>query len=101
MKAARRKHFEDILPDAARVSSEREINAVDAERAVNDMKMAEYMAGHIGEEYGGVVSGVTKFGIFVELENTIEGMIPLASMDDDYYVYNEKQYCVIGERRGR
>ncbi len=101
MRGAVRKRYEELLPDVARVSSEREINAVEAERAVNDMKMAEYMAAHIGEEFDGVVSGVTKFGIFVELENTVEGMVPLAQMEDDYYVYHEKQYCVIGERTAK
>ncbi len=91
-------HLERVLPEIARQSSERERNAIEAERAVQDLKMAEYMAERIGEQYEGVVSGVTRFGIFVELPNTVEGMIPLAQMKDDYYVYHEKQYCVIGER---
>ncbi|MDL2237547.1 ribonuclease R [Christensenellaceae bacterium OttesenSCG-928-K19] len=94
-------HLDEILPGIAKQSSERERNAIEAERAVNDLKMAEYMGRHIGEEYEGVVSGVTRFGIFVELENTIEGMIPLAQLEDDYYNYHEKQYCVIGERTGK
>ncbi len=91
------RHLEKILPEVAAHSSARERNAIEAERAVQDLKMTEYMQKHLGEEFDAVVSGVTKFGIFAELDNTIEGMIPLAQMDDDYYVYYEKEYCVIGE----
>lgn len=90
--------LEENLPDIAYQSSMRERNAIEAERAVQNRKMAEYMTRFIGEEFSGVVSGVTRFGVFVELPNTIEGMIPLSEMKDDYYVYFEKQYCVIGER---
>ncbi len=90
--------LEENLPDIAYQSSMRERNAIEAERAVQGRKMAEYMTRFIGEEFAGVVSGVTRFGVFVELPNTIEGMIPLSEMKDDYYVYFEKQYCVIGER---
>lgn len=92
------RHLEAILPEVAAHASARERNAIEAERAVQDLKMTEYMARHIGEEYAAVVSGVTRFGIFAELVNTIEGMIPLARLEDDYYVYYEKEYCVIGER---
>lgn len=91
------RHLEAILPEVAAHSSARERNAIEAERAVQDLKMTEYMARHIGEEYPAVVSGVTRFGIFAELDNTIEGMIPLAQLKDDFYVYYEKEYCVIGE----
>ncbi|MEF9989691.1 MAG: ribonuclease R [Christensenellaceae bacterium] len=90
-------HLEEILPEVAKQTSAKERNAIEAERAVSDLKMTEYMVKHIGETFDGVVSGVTKFGIFVELSNTIEGMIPLAQMKDDYYIYDEKNYCVIGE----
>lgn len=89
------------LPEVAAQCSNRERNAIEAERAVEDLKTAEYMSRRIGEEYEGIVSGVTGFGIFVELPNTIEGMAPLAGLEDDYYVYNEKQYCVVGERTAR
>lgn len=91
------RHLEKVLPEVAAQSSARERNAIEAERAVQDLKMTEYMSKHIGETFPAVVSGVTKFGIFAELDNTIEGMIPLAQLDDDYYVYYEKEYCVIGE----
>lgn len=92
------RHLEAILPEVAAHTSAKERNAIEAERAVQDLKMTEYMARHIGEEYPAVVSGVTRFGIFAELDNTIEGMIPLARLEDDFYVYYEKEYCVIGER---
>lgn len=92
------KKLEETLPAIANHSSERERNAIEAERAVQDRKMAEYMTRFIGREYLGVVSGVTRFGVFVELPSTIEGMVPLSEMKDDYYNYMEKMYCVIGER---
>ena len=92
------KRLEETLPAIANHASERERNAIEAERAVQDRKMAEYMTRFIGREYEGVVSGVTRFGVFVELPSTIEGMVPLSEMKDDYYNYMEKMYCVIGER---
>ncbi len=91
-------HLEETLPGIALNSSLRERNAIEAERAVQNRKMAEYMTRFIGAEFAGVVSGVTRFGVFVELPNTIEGMVPLSAMEDDYYEYVEKLYCVIGER---
>lgn len=90
--------LESEIPPIATQCSERERNAIEAERAVDDLKMAEFMQKKIGKKYDGVISGVTSFGIFVELENTVEGMIPLAQMDDDYYEYSEKNFCVIGVR---
>ncbi len=95
-----KKRLDRELPEIAKQSSERERNSIEAERAVENLKMAEYMTKHIGEEFEGVVSGVTRFGIFVELKNMIEGMVPLSQMNEDYYAYFEKQYCVIGERTG-
>lgn len=83
---------------AAEQSSQTERNAVALEREVEKMKKAEYMSYHIGEEYDGVISGVTGFGIYVELENTIEGMVRLDSLRDDYYTHIPEKYCVIGER---
>lgn len=91
------RHLEKVLPEVAAQSSARERNAIEAERAVQDLKMTEYMSKYIGKTFPAVVSGVTKFGIFAELKNTIEGMIPLSQLDDDYYVYYDKEYCVIGE----
>jgi ribonuclease R len=79
-------------------SSEKERNAELAEREVDDMKMAEYMVQFIGETFSGVISTITSFGMFVELENTVEGLIRLENLDDDYYVYDESRMQLVGER---
>jgi len=79
-------------------STEAEIRAVDTERAVNSLKFAQYMSKHIGEEFVGKVSGVTKFGVFVELPNTIEGLIKLALLKDDFYQYDEKNIQLVGKQ---
>jgi ribonuclease R len=90
-----------IMPEVARHSSERERVAVEAERETDDIKKVEFMLDKIGEVFEGIVSGVTSFGLFVELDNSVEGMIHLSYLDDDYYHFNEKQYCIIGERTGK
>lgn len=87
-----------IVDFAAKQSSETERTAQDAEREVDDLKKAEYMNERIGEEYDGIISSVTGFGIFVELSNTVEGLIRLSELTDDYYVFDEKHLCLIGER---
>lgn len=78
-------------------SSEREQAAVDAEREVTDMKMAEYMEKHIGEEFDGIISGVENFGMFVELDNMVEGLVHVNSLKGDYYNYVEELLCLIGQ----
>lgn len=83
---------------ASKQSSDMERLAQDAEREVDDLKKAEYMSKKIGEEYEGIISSVTNFGMFVELPNTIEGLVHMSSLDDDYYVYNERHLSLIGER---
>ena len=90
-----------IVEEVSLQSSERERNAELAERDVDDMKMAEYMQGHIGETYTGLISSITSFGMFVELENTVEGLIRLDDLDDDYYVYDEEKLQLVGERTKR
>ncbi|MDL2220297.1 ribonuclease R [Eubacteriales bacterium OttesenSCG-928-N14] len=80
--------------------SEAERNAMEAERAVDDLLIAQYMANHIGEEYEGIISGVTDFGLFVRLPNTVEGLIRIAELDDDYYIYDEKLYRLTGKNTG-
>ena len=87
-----------IVEYASTQSSERERAAELAERDVHDYYKACYMADKVGQQFDGVVSGVTSFGIFVELENTVEGLIRLANMRDDYYIYNQETYSIIGER---
>ena len=92
--------WKEKLPDIARHTSEMERAAVDAEREVDDLKKAEYMADKIGEEYVGTISSVTNFGLFVELANTVEGLIHVSYMIDDYYHFDERSYALIGERTG-
>lgn len=77
-------------------SSEREQAAVEAEREVNDMKMAEYMENHIGEIYEGTISTATNFGLFIELENKIEGLVHISTLEGDYYNYVPEAYAIIG-----
>lgn len=99
--AKRIEHYEEILSGVAERCCDRELNAIEAERMVDDIKKAEYMAGHIGEEFSGVISGVTSRALFMELDNTVEGILPLEEIEDDFYHYIEEQYCVIGERTRR
>jgi len=93
--------WKEKLGDICNHSSERERLAMEAERETDALKMAEYMLEHIGEEFEGIISGVTSFGIFVKLPNTIEGMVHVSYLTDDYYHYHEKQYALIGERTGK
>lgn len=86
------------LPEIALHSSERERAAVEAERASLEMKKAQYMEQKIGEEFSGIINGVTNFGLFVELDNTVEGLIPISELKDDFYFYNEKSASLTGER---
>lgn len=90
--------WKEAMPEIARHTSERERAAVDAERETDDLKKAEFMLDKIGEEFSGVISSVTNFGMFVELENTIEGLIHVSYMTDDYYHYDEQSFAMIGER---
>ncbi len=90
-------HWEKKLPVVAEVTSARERSAVDCEREVDDMKMAEYMEDHIGETFEGMVSGVTNFGIFVQLDNLIEGLCRYTDLDE-FYHYDEKNMCAVGEK---
>ena len=83
---------------ASRQSSEMERLAQDAEREVDDLKKAEYMQDRINEEFEGIISSVTSFGLFVELPNTVEGLVHVTALDDDYYIYDEDHLCLIGER---
>lgn len=92
---------EQWMEQAAQQCSSRERIAIEAERDVDDMKKAEYMERFIGRDFTGVISGVTKFGFFVELDNTVEGLVHISTLHDDYYHYDEHSYCLIGERTGR
>lgn len=90
-----------IMDEIADHTSERERRAVDAERDVDSLKKAQYMSDKIGEEFVGIVSSVTNFGIFVELPNTIEGLVHVTNLTDDYYHFDERQMIMIGEHTGR
>ncbi|GAA3403293.1 ribonuclease R [Paenibacillus hodogayensis] len=94
----RHEYLTGRMEDIARQSSERERLAVDAERDTEALKKAEYMLDKVGEEFDGMISSVTNFGIFVELENSVEGLIRLSDLHDDYYHYHEMQHALIGER---
>jgi ribonuclease R len=96
--AKRREKLAAMLPEIALHSSERERAAAEAERETVDLKKVEYMEQFVGEEFAGIINGVTSFGIFVELDNGVEGLVRVSSMDDDYYQYVEEQYALIGER---
>jgi ribonuclease R len=88
------------LPDIAVHSSQMERRAVDAEREVDALKKAEFMADHLDEEFDGIISSVVKFGIFVELPNTIEGLIHINALKQDYFHYLESHLALVGERTG-
>ncbi len=90
-------YLESYLITAAEHSSEREVASINAERDVTDMKMAEYMESHIGEIYYGIISSVTSFGLFVELENLIEGLVHISSLKGDYYTYVPELLSLIGK----
>ena len=88
------------LPDIAQQASTMERKAVDAERMVDSMKKAEFLQDHVGEVFPGVISSVTKFGLFVELENTIEGLVHISNLPEDYFHFIEGKMSLVGERTG-
>lgn len=91
-------HYKSILPEVTKHCSMTERRADDAERDSEKMKKAEYMRGFIGEEYTGVISSVTSFGVYVELENTVEGLVHVSNMTDDHYEYDEASYSLKGQQ---
>ncbi|ARK33499.1 ribonuclease R [Lactiplantibacillus plantarum] len=96
-----RARYRDNLPNIAETTSDHERRGIDTERDVDSMKKAEYMADHVGETFEAVVDSVMKFGLFVELENTVEGLVHISTMDDDYYEYVEKQLALVGRKTKR
>lgn len=95
------KHYNKILTEVSEQSSKRERLAEEAERETDRLKQVQYMSKHIGETYDGIISGVTGWGIFVELSNTVEGLVALNSLADDYYIYDESNMCVVGQHTGK
>lgn len=98
---ARHEYLASRMDDIAKQSSDRERVAVDAERETEALKKAEFMLDKVGEEFDGIISSVTSFGVFVELDNTVEGLIRLSDLTDDYYHFHEAQHALIGERTSR
>ena len=92
-------HWHKKLPDLVEHASLKERNAIECEREVDDMKKAEYMEKHIGEEYDGIISSVMSFGMFIELSNLIEGLVHVEDMDDDYYAFDESTFSLVGEQK--
>ncbi len=99
--AERQAKLRTMLPEIADHASERERIAIEAERETTDMKKIEYMAQFVGEEFTGIISGVTAFGIFVELDNGVEGLVHVSTMVNDYYEYREEQFAMVGERTNK
>jgi len=97
----RREHYANILTEIAKQSSQRERLAEEAERETVKLKKVEYMAERIGEVFEGVISSITKWGMYVELPNTIEGLIHVTNLYDDHYNYIEEQYEMVGEHTGK
>jgi ribonuclease R len=92
----------DGLQEKCEHCSEREKTATQAERESVKLKQVEYIRAHLGEQFSGVVSGVTKFGVFVELSDLlVEGMVHVRELDDDYYEYDERTYSLVGRDTGR
>jgi ribonuclease R len=97
----RQEYLAARMPDVAQQSSERERVAVEAERDTDQLKKAEYMLDKVGEEFDGIISSVTSFGMFIELDNTVEGLIRLSALTDDYYHFDEQIMSLIGERTSK
>ena len=94
-------HYTQILPEVAKHASEMERRADEAERETIKLKKVQYMEKHIGETFAGVISGVAEYGFFVELENTVEGLVRVTSLTDDFYQYYEETYELVGEATNR
>lgn len=97
----RHDYLSSRMPDIAQQSSERERVAVEAERDTEQLKKAEYMQDKVGEEFEAMISSVTSFGMFIELENTVEGLIRISALSDDYYHFDEAHMALIGERTSK
>lgn len=94
-------HYTERLPEVAKHSSKAERRAEEAERETDKMKKAEYMEDHVGERYEGVISGITQWGIYVELPNTVEGLVHVSTLAGDFFYYNEETYEMVGRDTGK
>ena len=94
-------HYTERLPEVAKHSSKAERRAEEAERETDKMKKAEYMEDHVGERYEGVISGITQWGIYVELPNMVEGLVHVSTLAGDFFYYNEETYEMVGRDTGK
>ncbi|MBQ7359639.1 MAG: ribonuclease R [Lachnospiraceae bacterium] len=94
-------HYDGILPEVTKHASEMERRADEAERETDKLKKVEFMADHIGEVFDGVISGVTAWGIYVELPNSVEGLVHVSKIPGDYFYYREETYDMVGESTGQ
>lgn len=101
MNEAKREHYETILPEVTKQASERERRAEEAERETVKLKKVEYMASHIGEVESGIISSITGWGMYVELDNTVEGLVHVVNMTDDHYDYMKERHEMVGLRTGK
>lgn len=101
LKENRIEHYQNKLPEVANHSSKMERRAEEAERETDKLKKAEYMESHIGEVFEGIISGITSWGVYVELPSTIEGMIHVSKLPGDYYYYDESAYEMVGQDTGK
>jgi len=101
LQAGRISHYNEILPEVANHSSKMERRADEAERETDKLKKVQYMEERIGAHYTGVISGVTNWGLYVELENTVEGMIRVNDLPGDFFYYDEENYEMVGEKTGK
>lgn len=101
LKTEKIEKYREMLPDVAEQSSRTERRAEEAERETEKIKKAEYMSYHLEEVFEGRISGVTAWGVYVELDNTVEGMVRLQDMYDDYYRFDEENYRIVGEHSGK
>lgn len=97
----RLEHYDKILPGVAEANSKSERRAQEAEREVEKLKKVQYMSKRIGKQYSGIISGITAYGLYVELPNTIEGMVRIATIPDDYYIYDEESMSLTGKEYGK
>ncbi|MFV0313871.1 MAG: S1 RNA-binding domain-containing protein, partial [Anaerotignum sp.] len=101
MNEAQAREYHNKMPDMALRCSKRERIADEAERDTDQLKKVEYMSDKIGQTFQGIISGVTNWGVYVELPNTVEGMVSLAMLDDDYYEFDERRMSVLGRKTGK
>jgi VacB/RNase II family 3'-5' exoribonuclease len=102
MNVKRIKHFTARLPEICKQSTDTELNAIQAEREAIKILQIQYLDKHVGDVFKGIISGVSEYGIYVEIsENLIEGMVRLKDLNDDYYILDERNFQLIGRHRGK